>query len=147
MSPLGSSTRGRSRACPSSGASSRSGASASASTSPGAGASASSLCNSERPRAAPSPGFHSKDLVVHGAEVQARCLPGVEVVLDGDGAAIAGAVTDGNVLVEGRGPLDRGLVDLLMLPDGVAAAVGGHGAFLRAGLWVADRVLHDVVFD
>ena len=69
------------------------------------------------------------------------------MVLDGDGAAIAGAVADGDVLVEGRGPLDGGLVDLRVFPDGIAAAVGGDGAFLCARLRVADRVLHDVVFD
>lgn len=105
------------------------------------------LTDTNLPFPASAPALHRDDLVVQGAEVQARGLPGVEVVGDGDGAAGAGALPNGDVLVEGGGALDGGLVDLGVFPDGVGGAVAGEGAFLGALLGVADWVFDDVVFD
>lgn len=66
-----------------------------------------------------------EDLIVVRAKVQAGLRPGVEVVLDGDGAADAVVAADRPVLVEGGGALDAGLVDALGLVDVVCVAVGG----------------------
>jgi hypothetical protein len=50
-------------------------------------------------------------------------------------------------LVEGRGTLDGGLVDLLMLPNGVGSSVAGEGALDGTLLRRVACILHDVVFD
>jgi hypothetical protein len=84
-----------------------------------------------------------------GAQVEAELLPGVEVAAGGDGAA-AGALglPVGDVLPEGGGALDGGLVDLLVLPDVVDGAVARHGAdllALRAAGAVGGVLLHVVL--
>ena len=88
--------------------------------------------NLEAALAAAAPALDSENLVVQGAEVHAGLGPCVEVVLDGDGAAGACARADGDVLLEGRGALDRGLVDLLVLPNLVCAAVACQSTLLCA---------------
>ena len=51
------------------------------------------------------------------------------MALGGDGPASRSlGLTVGDVLPERRRALDRGLVDLLVLPDVVDRAVAGHGA-------------------
>ena len=59
------------------------------------------------------------------SQVQTSLLPRGEVVGERNGAAV-GPLVDavGDVLPEGRSPLDGRLVDLLVLPDLVRAAVG-----------------------
>ena len=113
----------------------------------GAGAGIGALAEGELAVAAAAPALDGDNLVVEGAEVEAGLGPCGEVIRDGDGAAGAGALPDGDVLVEGGGALDGGLVDLLVLPDRVGGAIAREGALLRALLWIADRVLHDVVLD
>jgi hypothetical protein len=76
--------------------------------------------------------------------------PGVEVARSGDSTA-ASALVDAvaDVLGEGGGTLDRGLVDLGVLPDVVDGAVAGDlahlGALSRAG--AVGGVLLDVVLN
>lgn len=74
-------------------------------------------------------------------------LPGVEVVVDGDGAAGAAAAADGDVLVEGLGALDGWCIDALVLPDGVGAAVTADRTLHRACLGEAGRVLNHVILN
>lgn len=74
-------------------------------------------------------------------------LPGVEVVVDGDGAAGAAAIADRDILVEGLGALDRWCIDPLVLPDGVGAAVAADRTLHRACLGEACRVLNHVILD
>lgn len=52
------------------------------------------------------------------------------MVGDSHGTARCAAVTDRNVLVKGRGTLDRGLVDTLVLPDGVSSTIRRNGTLL-----------------
>jgi hypothetical protein len=96
------------------------------------------------------PALGGEGLVVVGAEVHAELGPGVKVARGGDGAA-AGALllAVADVLPEGRGALDRGLVHLLVLPDVVGRAVAGDRAHLLAlcGARTVARVLLDVVLD
>lgn len=84
------------------------------------------------------------------SQVHAELGPGVEVALGSDGAAAGPLVLPvGDVLPEGASALDAGLVDLLVLPDVVHAAVASDLAdllALRATSAVA-RVLLDVVLD
>lgn len=68
------------------------------------------------------------------------------MVLDSDGTATAWALADRNVLVEGRCALNRGLVDLLVLPDVVSTAVTINRAQVGTHGLVAVVSLHDVVF-
>jgi hypothetical protein len=91
----------------------------------------------------------SNDLVVMGAELQARLGPSIKVGADVDRARSAVVLADGPVLVEGAGALDGRLVDALGAGDGVGAAVLGDGAELgglRRGVVVAEG-LDDVVLD
>ena len=84
------------------------------------------------------------------AQVHAELGPGVEVALGGDGAAAGPLVLPvGDVLPEGAGALDAGLVDLLVLPDVVHAAIAGHLADLLAlsATGAVAGVLLDVVLD
>src|SRR5581483_707766 len=73
--------------------------------------------------AAAAEGLGREDLIVERAEVHPVAGPRVEEVLRGDGPAAGGRRADRQVLLEGRGALDGGLVDLLMLVDVVRAAV------------------------
>lgn len=91
------------------------------------------------------PALDGDNLEVQLAEVQADVRPGGEVVLDGDGAAGATATADRDVLVESGGALDGRLVDALILPDFVRAAVASERALLRARLREAGRVLNHVI--
>ncbi len=98
--------------------------------------------------AAAAPGLGRQDLVVHRAQVHALAGPGVDEVGEGDGPAAARRGPDRQVLPEGRGALDGGLVDLLVLDDGVRAAVAGHRAHVLARVvGRADVVIDDVVLD
>ena len=84
------------------------------------------------------------------AQVHAELGPSVEVALGGDGAAAGPlALPVGDVLPEGAGALDAGLVDLLVLPDVVDAAVAGDAADLLAlcATGTVAGVLLDVVLD
>lgn len=84
-----------------------------------------------------------------GAELEAGLLPGVEVVLHGDGASDALLLADGPELVKGGGAVDGRLVDALRAVHVVGAAVALDGAQLgRAARRVvrAER-LHHVVLD
>ena len=98
---------------------------------------------------AAAPALDGDDLDVVGAESHALSGPGVEVIGHCDGAAHAGRVTDRDVLPEGvqPGASNGGLVDLLVLPDGVGAIIGRHGAHVGAADGDADVLLHDVVLD
>lgn len=98
-------------------------------------------------RIPPALGRHS--LVVMCAQVQASLGPRIEVVLGRNGSASRTLLlAHGDVLPEGAGALDRGLVDLLVLPNLVGGAVGSQGADLLAlGGAVAVAVFLDVVFD
>lgn len=98
-------------------------------------------------RTAAAPALDGNDLVVHSAQLHAVRRPGRDVVRERDGAARAWRVSDGDVLLEGRRPLDRGLVGLLVLPDGVRAAVARERALVRAARGDALVGLHDVVLD
>jgi hypothetical protein len=97
------------------------------------------------------PALGGEDLVVHlAAELQAGLGPCVKVALGVDAAAAgprAAAVRD--VLPEGGGAGDGGLVDLLVLPDVVGGAVAVDGADLLAlgGARAVVGVLLDVVLD
>ncbi len=89
------------------------------------------------------------DLVVVGAELEAGSGPGVEVGGHVDAATGTLVLADRPVLVEGRGALDRRLVDTLGTVDIVGRAVGGDAAELggaRRGV-VRAEVLNDVVLD
>ena len=89
------------------------------------------------------------DLVVERAHRHAERLPSVEVRCGVDGAARAVRLADGPVLVEGRGALDRRLVDTRRLVDVVGRAVRDDGALERetAARVVCAEVLDDVVLD
>ena len=82
------------------------------------------------------PAFDSHDLKVHGAEIHAGLCPCVKVVGNRDSTAGAAALADGDVLVKGRGALNRRLIDLLVLPDLIRGTVAGDGTFLCARFWV-----------
>lgn len=69
------------------------------------------------------------------------------MVRNGDGAASPRGLPDGDILIKGGGPLDRGLVDLLVQPDGIGGTVAGDGTFLGALLRVANGILYDIVLD
>jgi hypothetical protein len=82
-------------------------------------------------------------------QVHAVARPSIEVALGGDGSAAGPLLLPvADVLPEGRRALDRGLVDLLVLPDVVDGAVTGDSADLlalsRAGA-VARVLLHVVL--
>ena len=97
-------------------------------------------------RAAPALG--RDNLVVERAQVHAKLGPLRNVVGERDGAAGAAlARAHRDVLVEGGGALDRRLVDLLVLVDGVGGAVRGKGALDRALAYAAagTAVLHVVL--
>lgn len=67
------------------------------------------------------------------AQIQSRLLPRRKVVGERDRASAGPLVhAVGDVLPEGGGARDGGLVDLLVLPDLVGAAVGLEGAQLLA---------------
>jgi len=89
------------------------------------------------------------DLVVECAELQSRRRPRVEVVRGGDSSAGAVALADRPVLVEGRGALDRRLIDALSFVDVVCRAVRGETALERraGGGVVGAEVLDNVVLD
>jgi hypothetical protein len=98
------------------------------------------------PTAAPGLGRH--DLVVHRAEPHSVTGPGVDEVGERDGPAGSRRVANRQVLPEGLGALDGGLVDLLVLDDGVRAAVAGHGAHdLTGAVRRATPVFDHVVLD
>src|SRR6202034_1963881 len=81
-------------------------------------------------------------------QVHPMASPRVEVVGRGDGPAALGRGPYGQVLFEGRGPVDGGLVDLLVLVDVVRSAVAGDLAHVRAcRVRRAGVVLLDVVLD
>jgi hypothetical protein len=96
---------------------------------------------------AAAPAFDGNDLVVQGPQAHAERRPLIEVVRDGDGAAGPGRVPDGDVLVEGRRPHDRGLIDLLVFPDGVCASVAREGTLLRPACGYPYICLHDIVLN
>jgi hypothetical protein len=85
----GSSSRSRGRAGLAGGSGRRSGGGGRV-----AGAGASALGDLELGLASTLPRLDGEDLEVVGAEGHAVALPGVEVVLEGDGAAGAGSLTD-----------------------------------------------------
>jgi len=96
------------------------------------------------------PALGRESLVVVLAKVKAKLLPGIEVARGGDGSAAGTlALPVANVLPEGAGTLNGGLVDLLVLPDVVDGAVASDSADLlalgRTGAVVG--VLLDVVLD
>lgn len=95
------------------------------------------------------PALSGQGLVVVGSQVHAEGGPGIEVTAGGDGAAAGPLVLAvGDVLPEGGSALDRGLVDLLVLPDVVGGAVAGDGAdllALRAAGAVGGVLLHVVL--
>jgi len=93
------------------------------------------------------PAFDGESLVVELSEVHAEASPLLEVVCHGDGTAAAAGGTDGEVLVEGTGPLDGGLVDLLVLPDGVGSSVTLESALDGSLLGWVGSIFHDVVLD
>ena len=96
------------------------------------------------------PALGGESLVVVLAEVQAELSPSVKVALGGDGAAAGPLVLPvGDVLPEGALALDAGLVDLLVLPDVVDAAVARDAADLLAlgAARTVAGVLLDVVLD
>src|SRR5262249_42728053 len=98
--------------------------------------------------AAAAPGFGRHDLVVHRAQVHPVAGPGVDEVGERDGPAAPRRGPYRQVLVEGRGALDGGLVDLLVLGDVVRAAVAGDLAHEGTGpVGRAHPVLDDVVLD
>lgn len=107
------------------------------------------LLDGDRSRTAALVTLGSKDLVVVSSELKTRLPPGVEVVLDSDGAADALLLAHGPELVESRGAVDRGLVDALGAVDVVHAAVALDRAQLlrAAGRVVRPERLHDVVLD
>ena len=122
LSPLGRpSARASASACAASGSGSGS-----------AGAGAGALADADLSGAAAAPAFHSHDLIVQGAELHAGRCPRIEVILNGDSTARAAALADRDILVKGRGALDRWLVDLLVFPYRISGAVARDGAFLRA---------------
>lgn len=87
------------------------------------------LAHALRRRAAAGPALYSNDLIVEGAEIEAQRRPVCEVVLERDGAGGALGRVDWDVLVEGGGADDGGLVYALVFVDGVGWAVEGYGAF------------------
>jgi hypothetical protein len=96
------------------------------------------------------PALGAESLVVVLTKLHAVRGPRVEVAAGGNGAAPGALVhTVGDVLVEGRGTLDGGLVDLGVLPDVVDRAVAGDlahlGALSRAS--AVAGVLLDVVLN
>lgn len=91
--------------------------------------------------------LRGKDLDIELAEVETVGLPGVEVVGGCDYTAAGWVLTDRDILVEGGGTLDRGLVDLGVLVDVVVSSVAGDGAEERSGAVFLIPVLHDVVLD
>jgi hypothetical protein len=96
------------------------------------------------------PPLGGESLVVVLSEVHAVALPGVEVALGGDGTAAGPLVhTVADVLDEGGGTDDGGLVDLGVLPDVVDGAVTGDLAHLRAlsGASAVAGVLLNVVLN
>jgi hypothetical protein len=98
-------------------------------------------------RTAAAPAFNGNDLVVQSTQVHTVRRPRRYVVREGDRAAGAWRVPDGDVLLEGRRALDRGLVGLLVLPDGVRAPVAGESTLLRAARGYALVGFHHVVLD
>ena len=127
----------------------RSGAAASASARARAGARArasGALADGLLGGAGAVPALCGDDLEVLGAELEAVLGPGVEVVLDGDGAAGAGGIADRDELLEGRRALDRRRVRARALPHRVRPAVAGDGALLRSGARGCGVVLDHVVF-
>jgi hypothetical protein len=91
------------------------------------------------------PALNSDDLEVQGAKVQTQILPGIEVVLDGDGAADAAGIADWDILIESRGASDRRFVDALVLPDSVGGAITVNRALLSTGLGQVDDVIDDII--
>lgn len=81
------------------------------------------------------------------AKVHAIRCPLLEVVLKGNGTAAAARVSDRNVLLEGRGTLNRWLVGLLMLPNCVGSSIAGECALDGTLLGRVACIFHDVVFD
>jgi hypothetical protein len=74
-------------------------------------------------------------------------LPRREVVLCSNGSANSLALTNRNVLVEGRGALNRGLVGARSQVYVVGRSITGDCANRAAKLVCAGIVLNDVVFN
>jgi len=70
-----------------------------------------------------------------------------EMVLEGDGTGATCATSDGDVLVEGGSSLDRGLVDTLVFPDLVGAAIGCQRSLVGSSSADTNVGLHDVVLN
>ena len=73
--------------------------------------------------------------------------PRNEVVFDRCRAAGALALADGDVLVEGGGALDGGLIGARILVDIVSCAVAGVAPFHSVGIGEREAVFHDVILD
>lgn len=82
-------------------------------------------------------------------ERQPRCRPCVEVIGHRDRSRRPVALADAPVLIEGRRPLDAGLVHALGAVDIVGRAVRDHLSQLGgSGRWIVRaKRLNDVVFD
>jgi hypothetical protein len=96
------------------------------------------------------PAFGREGLVVVLSQVHAELGPCIKVALGGDGTAAGSLLLPvADVLPEGGRALDRGLVDLLVLPDVVNGTVASDGADLLAlsGAGTVAGEFLDVVLD
>lgn len=95
------------------------------------------------------PSLRRESLIVVRSKFHTQLSPSIEVVLGSHSPASRTLVlTDRNVLPEGRRTLDRGLVDLLVLPDVVVGAVAVYGSnFLPLCGALAIAVLLNIVLN
>ena len=107
---------------------------------------ASSVADRLRGSAASAPALNGDDLEVESSEIHSGSGPGPEVVLNGDGAARTAALAHRNVLIKGARAHNGRLIDALILPNHIGAAVTGNGALLGARWRIAARVFNDIVF-
>lgn len=105
------------------------------------------VANSLRSRTTATPSLNSNDLVIERAQIQPQARPLLEMILNSNSTAAPRRVANGDILVKSRGTDNRGLVDTLVLPDGIRGPItcksALDGALLRRVQGVFDNIVLD----